>query len=372
MSHLLIISHTDHYINENGEPCGWTSTVKELDFLAKHFDKITHLAVLHKKSSIPKSVSSYDANNIDFVGIPSYGGRGVMNKLRILFVLPILFVHIFRLLIKVDMFQFRAPTSIGVFVIPYLSLFFWKKGWYKYAGNWVQKNKPVSYRIQKWMLEKMQRRPVTINGQWANQKPHCYTFENPCLNQSDLALYREQTLDNSYQLPLEICFVGRLESAKGVDRIVDLLKVSNVNKKIRTIHFVGDGDLREFYQKQLNTVGVDCIFHGFLARNEVFDIYKKCQGFFLPSDSEGFPKVIAEAAAFGCVPFVSDVSSIGQYINDSNGYLWHSQKGEFEDFFMSLDLNLSILKLKKNNVYKLARKFTFEHYLNQLEKLILE
>lgn len=372
MSHLLIISHTDHYLNENGEPCGWTSTVKELDFLAKHFDKITHLAVLHKKSSIPKSVTSYDANNIDFVGIPSFGGPGLMNKLRILFVLPILFVHIFRLLIKVDMFQFRAPTSIGIFVIPYLSLFFWKKGWFKYAGNWVQENKPLSYRIQKWMLEKMQRRPVTINGHWANQKPHCHTFENPCLNQRDLMRFKEQTIGKTCQLPLEICFVGRLDSAKGVDRIVKLLQLTDINKKIKTMHFVGDSNLRASYQKKLDNVNVDCVFHGFLPRKEVFEIYKKCQGFFLPSDSEGFPKVIAEAAAFGCIPFVSDVSSIGQYVNTSNGYLWRSKSEHFEDFFISLELDINSLKLKKNNVYKLAHKFTFEHYLSQLQKIILK
>ena len=42
----------------------------------------------------------------------------------------------------------------------------------------------------------------------------------------------------------------------------------------------------------------------------------------LPSYSEGFPKVIAEAMNFGCIPIVSDISCIRQYIiNGKNGFL---------------------------------------------------
>ena len=44
---------------------------------------------------------------------------------------------------------------------------------------------------------------------------------------------------------------------------------------------------------------------GALNREEIFQIYKESHAIILLSKSEGFPKVIMEAGAFGCVPIVS-------------------------------------------------------------------
>ena len=368
---ILIISHTDHYLNEEGKPCGWTSTVKELDFLAGQVKKVIHLAVLHQNAQVPQSVSSYVAKNIEFVALPKYGGNGIVNKLRILGVVPVLYWKVTHLIKRVDYFQFRAPTSIGLFLIPFLTLFTRKKGWYKYAGNWMQPNMPCSYKIQKWLLENFQRRPVTINGKWARQKAHCYTFENPCLQEKDLTRFKKRSIRKSFSLPIEICFVGRLEPAKGVDRIVDLLCQPEIEEKIQTFHFIGDSEMRDSYESRLMYSKVDCVFHGFLPRPEVFKLYNRCHAFFLPSDSEGFPKVIAEAAAFGCIPFVSDVSSIGQYVNEENGFLWKSKQGTFTSFIHGLDMDENSLKKRHINVYQLAEKFTFERYLQMLDQFII-
>ena len=83
------------------------------------------------------------------------------------------------LLGHIDYFQFRAPTGIGVYVIPFLTLYTKTPGWFKYAGNWNQNPAPLGYRIQRRFLKK-QNRIVTINGSWDNQPKHCLTFENPC------------------------------------------------------------------------------------------------------------------------------------------------------------------------------------------------
>ena len=50
-------------------------------------------------------------------------------------------------------------------------------------------------------------------------------------------------------------------------------------------------------------------------------IYLKCQILILPSYSEGFPKVIPESAAYGCVSIVSDVGSIKHYVKKDHGIL---------------------------------------------------
>lgn len=367
---LLVISHTEHFLDQKGVAHGWTSTVRELDFLAGHFKQIIHLAVLHPGAP-PASTSSYAAHNIKFVSIPPFGGAGIINKLRIFWVLPKLFLLLANLLKQSDLFQFRAPTSIGLFVIPMLTIFYpRKKGWYKYAGNWMQPNMPLSYKLQKWMLEKWQRRPVTINGRWPNQPAHVHTFENPCLNASELSTFSQNVGEKVWKAPYTGCFVGRLDDAKGVQRLVDLLNEPWISEQIGVFHFVGDGPKMEDYHAQLNQSSVRVAFHGFLSRSDTFAIYAQSHLFFLPSNSEGFPKVVAEAAAFGCVPIVSNVSSIGQYINEENGFLWNVTGKEFKTFVKDCDLAGDELERKAKNITTLAESFTFEHFFERLFQLI--
>jgi glycosyltransferase involved in cell wall biosynthesis len=85
----------------------------------------------------------------------------------------------------------------------------------------------------------------------------------------------------------------------------------------------------------------------------------------LPSDSEGFPKVVAEAAAYGCIPIVSAVSSIPQYVNSDNGFLLHDiSSAELKSILHEIFEVNSSAELKKLsiNIISLAKKFTFEYY----------
>jgi glycosyltransferase involved in cell wall biosynthesis len=90
----------------------------------------------------------------------------------------------------------------------------------------------------------------------------------------------------------------------------------------------------------------------------------------LPSDNEGFPKVIAEAANYGCVPIVSNVSSIPHYINESNGFLWDIKKGEFREFVESINLSPENLHDKAKEAFEMSKLFTYERYARRILELI--
>jgi glycosyltransferase involved in cell wall biosynthesis len=274
---------------------------------------------------------------------------------------------------KVDCFQLRTPLGMGVFLIPYLTFFSDKKGWYKYAGNWNQDRPPLGYRVQRWFL-KNQNRKVTINGKWKDQPKQCLTFENPCLSTKDRLSGQALIAKKEFSKPYNFCFVGRLEDEKGVQRILDAFnKFTNI-ELVGNIDFVGDGEKMKDYKRQARMNNLPINFYGFLRREEVFDIYKRCSFLLLPSTaSEGFPKVIAEAMNFGCIPIVSDISSIGQYVNEKNGYL-------IQNITASSLLNIfneitatpeAILKEKALAGYDITNKFTFENYRNRIFKEIL-
>ncbi len=359
---LAIISHTEHYCNSEGAIVGWGPTVTEINHLAEDFEEIVHVAFLHKGNP-PASSLPYTASNIKFVPIKPVGGKGMRAKAGIVFRAPRIINTIRTVLRQVDVFQFRAPTGMGVFVVPYLTLFSKKKGWYKYAGNWKQDHPPLGYALQRWMLTK-QRRTVTINGYWPDQPKHCLSFENPCLTEQERLEGLEILKDKNFSPPFTFCFVGRLGDAKGVQRIIDAL--GEMDKSlIGKMHFIGNGQRRKEYGEQCFQLGIPAVFHGFLPRGEVFEIYRRAHFFLLPSTaSEGFPKVIAESMNYGCVPVVSNVSSIGHYINTQNGFVYPLDYGKKFSAMLqkAVTTDSYFLRQKSHIAHQSVEKFTFEHY----------
>ena len=375
MGSLTVISHTEHYRKPDGSIVGLNSTVTEINHLAHIFDSVIHVAMLHNEIPPPNALP-YLSKNITFIPLPPVGGPKLSDKLSIVFKAPRIINSIRKAILITDYFQFRAPTAIGVYVIPYLIYFSNKKGWFKYAGNWKQQHAPLAYRFQRWLLMK-QNRKVTINGFWPDQPEHCLTFENPCLTQKEIEKGRDTVINKTFGEPIQLCFVGRLEEAKGLDLIIDALSDLNDKdlSKIGLIHIVGDGSRIEYYKKRAKDLNLPMTFHGYLSRTDVHDVYKKSHGILLPSASEGFPKVIAEAMNYGCVPIVSDVSSIGHYVKEgNNGFLIKTLNKDcvrevltrFIDLSESSFFNLVGSHPENNS------RFSYRHYNQRIKTEILE
>lgn len=374
MKKLLIISHTEHYKNTNGLVVGWGPTVTEINHLALVFDEIYHIAPLHTASAPPSAIK-YSAENIYFVPIKPSGGKTLSLKLAVLFNAPATITKVHEILKKVDVFQFRAPTGIGVYMIPYLTLFIKLPGWYKYAGNWNQKNAPIGYGLQRWFL-KNQKRKVTINGSWKNQGSQCLSFENPCLTEIDRINGLKSIKLKEFKAPFTYCFAGRLEEEKGVSRIIEAFSLLEDKLWVKEVHMIGDGAGLSAYKELAEKSGVSFVFHGFMNREQVFAIFQKSHYFLLPSTaSEGFPKVIAEAMNFGCIPIVSRVSSIGQYVqHKKNGLIVSPVTSEVLCAKINESFLLAPERIKAMQVFnhELGKKFTYGYYTNRILNEIVE
>ena len=338
------------------------------------FDEIYHIAPLHTASAPPSAIE-YSGENIYFVPITPSGGKKLSQKLAILFNAPATITKVHEILKKVDVFQLRAPTGIGVYMIPYLTLFIKKSGWFKYAGNWNQKKAPIGYGLQRWFL-KNQKRKVTINGSWGNQSTQCLSFENPCLTEIDRDNGMKSIELKEFKAPFTYCFAGRLEDAKGVRRIIEAFTMLEDKELVKEVHMIGDGKNLNEYKILVKKSGINFKFHGFMNRTEVFKIFQQAHYFLLPSTaSEGFPKVIAEAMNFGCIPIVSGVSSIGQYVqHKKNGLIVSPVSSEV----LSAKINESFLLTQKAidtmqaYNHKHGQKFTYKYYTNRVLNEIVE
>ena len=369
---LLIISHTSHYKNKEGAIVGWGPTINELNNIIDEFDEIVHIAMLHSGTP-PQSSLLYTSSKIKFVALPVLGGPTFFSKIKMILNAPKIIRIVSKEIKNSDLFQLRTPTGIGVILIPYLTFFTKANGWCKYAGNWKQVNKPLGYRLQKWML-KNQKRKVTVNGAWENQAPNILTFENPCLTHADRLMGKNIVENKKLTEKINYCFVGGLNYNKGIDKIIEAFKLVR-SEKMGTLHIVGDGVLRKMIKEEAKKLSINVKIHGSLPKMEVQEIYKKAHFILVPSKNEGFPKVIGEAMNFGCIPVVSDVSCIGQYVqNDYNGFL--IQPNTFEQLKLIIEKSSQIredhFKSYMDINYKLANKFTYRYYLDQIKKEIFK
>jgi glycosyltransferase involved in cell wall biosynthesis len=372
---LVIISHTEHFIDSKGWIVGWGPTVRELNALAIHFTQITHIAVLHNTAA-PISSLRYSAPNISFIPIKHTGGKTLWSKLMILRYLFAVLKVVRKQLKDAEFVQLRLPTGIGMFLLPYFVITKWKRTftfWVKYAGNWNESNPPISYAFQRWFLKKDYcKSAVTINGFWPNQPKNCISFENPCLSKEQIQIGNQMLKLKKFTAPYNFVFIGRLEDEKGVRLILETFREFD-SHYINSLVIIGDGPKRLDYERIVSDQK-HIKFLGGLSNKSIHEILITTDFLLLPSvASEGFPKVIAEAACYGVIPIVSDVGSIAHYINEDNGFVCNTYniKDSFElQLKNAIETESSKLQQKSILVSEIAELFTFDAYRKKLDKYI--
>ena len=366
---LVVISHTAHQYLPDGSLVGWGPTVAELNYLSQNWNELVHVACIQPFVSNP-SLQSYTSNRIRFESIPSFGGTTLLEKLSVLYQAPQIIGQIIKSLKGATHVQIRVPMGIGLYVLP-LFLFIPRKFilWVKYANNWGHVSNSKGYLFQRWFLEKnFLKSKVTINGYWSDQPEHCKSFENPCISQEQLE--RGNSIVKSYDQKLRVLFAGRIEEAKGIDVLIEVLNELPQDRFEEWV-FIGEGPLKESLRTVCHNKDITAQFLGFLSQSEVHKYLETADVLVLPSKSEGFPKIVAEAWNYKVIPLVSPVGSIPHYLeNGKNGFTMEevSQEGLLKSFKDLLSCSSTELIEISENGHSTAHKFTFEGYYQKLQQ----
>jgi glycosyltransferase involved in cell wall biosynthesis len=366
---LVVISHTPHQYLPDGTTVGWGPTVAELNYLSQFWNELEHVACLETYTNNP-SLQAYISKNIHFTPIPSFGGTTWLQKLSVFYQAPQIIWQIVKSLKGATHVQIRVPMGIGIYILPLL-FFIPRKFtlWVKYANNWGHVSNSLGYRFQRWFLEKnFLKCKVTINGFWPNQPGHCLSFENPCITQEQFEVGK--TIEKSFDYKLRVVFAGRIEEAKGIDLLMEVLK-ELPQIQFNEWVFIGEGPLKESLIQLCLEFGINAIFPGFLSQSEVHKYLETADILVLPSKSEGFPKIVAEAWNYKVITLVSAVGSLPHYIeNVNNGFIIEdvSKDSLLQVFKVILDCSITKLNEISENGHSTAHKFTFDNYYQHLQR----
>ena len=373
---LLIISGMPHYLRD-GQVVGWGPTALELTHLASVTDEIRHIAPLHPGPA-PASALPYTSSRLVFVPVPATGGSRLRDKLDVLQAFPTYLKAILGQLRWADAVHVRCPDNISLLSIVLLALVGKPSlRWVKYAGNWRPQGREAwTYRFQRcWLQSGLHRGLVTVNGHWPDQPAHVHSFLNPCLTEVEIDEGSEMARHKKLQEPLQLLFVGRLESAKGAGVCLEIL--AGLEAAGVTVHLdlIGEGKERLEFEgraRDLNLVS-RVKFHGGLPRTSLGEFYGKAHFILLPTIcSEGWPKVLSEAMAYGVVPISTSVSSIPQFLRTfSTGEALRSREPRLfsrviEDYLKAP----ARWSEHSQNAVKAARQFSYTNYLRAVRQLL--
>lgn len=322
---LLIVSHTPHYHNKAGELYGWAPTVRENEYLGKLFEQIEVIGVLHQGSP-PPSMRKYQNQNITFSALPVIGGHHLTDKLKLLLQIPKM-MNVLNQSIKplknTDFIYVRSPCHIALLACFRLMFTKTPKRWFKYAGNWQpEKDAALSYTIQRALLRNnFGHGKVTVNDVANNNPSHILSVYNPCMTLSELKTAKELSLKKPQLNPLSLLFVGNLLENKGWRQLLSISKELQKRNIEFKLNIVGDGPDLLKLNEAIRNESLNRVIQvtGSLSQEQVFLTYANSHILLLPSRSEGWPKVVSEAMAHGCVPLVSDVSCLKAVLEP-----WHA------------------------------------------------
>lgn len=142
-------------------------------------------------------------------------------------------------------------------------------------------------------------------------------------------------VSNSVHIPAEttkwkeqfyVIFLGVLIKRKGVEDLLNAIKILETSKKIDNTHFiiVGTGPEEEVLKSQCNKLQLDKIvdFIGWVDGKEKLNLIKESQMLVLPSYNEGLPIAILEAISYGLPVVATNVGDVSSAVRDEeNGFL---------------------------------------------------
>ena len=365
---LLLI--TDAKIaSKNGQSFIFNSIALELQHLNETYSECHVIGICSSYSADLVKINgikfSFTAINNDGVSLRGY-------SLKYLFDL---IYNVFIKVLKFDVVHVRGP-GLPMFVGLLISIFFpQKKWWFKYANDWTQNGKSFFWDLQKKMLKSFFWVKVSLNGNWPNLPSHIINLENPCIVANNKGVIRPRP---SKEI-VKIAYVGRLTLEKGVFIGFEALdRLQKGNPKIRVEFIViGDGPERKALSELDCAISMSIL--GLQSKDYVLDLLSNCDLILLPTLSpEGFPKVIAEAMSVGCIPVVTNVSCIEEYIdNYENGFIIDSKDKDLIGQIFEILTYFLLMKDGVRNSMRLKAQdtafnyFTYERFFERVNNLIL-
>ena len=346
--------------------------VKEINLWTKQAHEVILVApcTTSQSSAIDQA---YSATNLHFLQVPAFSLQGIQALLKSLLVIPVCLLRIIQAMRNADHIHLRCPGNMGLLGCVVQIFFPNKIKTAKYAGNWDPHSKqPWSYNLQRWILQNTfltRNMTVLVYGEWPYMSRNCKSF----FTASDCESDKINTPPRALDTPIQCLFVGSLTAGKNPFYAIQLVEaVSKMGVSIQ-LKLYGDGDQRAKLEAYCieHSLSEHVQFFGNQDADIVQQAYKSSHFLLLPSQSEGWPKAVAEAMFWGCVPLVSAVSCVPTMLyNQSRGLLLTLELEEDIKHLIELIQQPALYQKTALAAHVWSRHYTLDLFEQEIAKLL--
>lgn len=360
------------FVALNNEFYAYSPYAKEITLWAKHTHEIAFLCpVLHEDKGLLLAPISFKVSKI--FEVKEFNIKTLSSLFKAFLVSFFNFYQLFRAMLWADHIHLRCPGNIGLMAC-FVQIFFPSKPkTAKYAGNWDPKSKqPFTYRLQRWILSSTfltKNMQVLVYGRWEGSSKNIKPFFTATYTEADKVAVAPRNLSGV----ISVIFVGTLSAGK---RPLYAIQIVESLKKLGlpvTLSIYGNGDEKQSLQTYIdqNQLSEFVFLKGNFSQENMKRVFQEAHLLILPSQSEGWPKVLAEAMFWGCVPATTKVSCIGWMLDNGN-------RGVFLNMTLQEDVQklYNLLKTPEEYTQKAhesmvwSRKYTLDLFENEIKAML--
>ena len=371
----LVVISSAPIVQKEGENYLYAPYEKEMQLWAKHANSIQFCCPIWKEDK-KLLIAPISFETTPTIELKEFDITSFSNMLRAIPNAFVDLIRIFEAMKKADHIHLRCPGNMAL-LAAVVQIFFPKKvKTAKYAGNWDPKaRQPFTYKLQRWILSNTfltKNIQVLVYGDWENQTKNIKPFFTATYSESEI-LNSNFRIQNKDQESIKFLFVGTLSKGKQPLYAIQIVEELFKKGKNVTLDLFGDGAMKSEIETYIRNNDLESIIQlkGNQSKETILIAYQNSHFLILPSKSEGWPKVVAEAMFWGCVPIASPVSCVSYMMgNGSRGILLHEKIQE--------DINQIDMVINNQDFYhKIAsegqswsQQFTTDKFEAEISKLL--
>ncbi len=368
---FLIVTHVVH-TQKGTDFFAYSPYVNEMNIWLRLVDSVTIIAPL-KKGEVASLQQKYNSNSINFIPVPEFSFVNFKESVKAISLLPIILWKLFRVMFSAQHIHLRCPGNMGLLGSLVQMFFPFKAKSAKYAGNWDPKAKqPLSYKFQKFLLANTfltHNIQVLVYGDWDNKSKNIKSFFTATYSENEAITLPIKSLEDK----IKFIFVGTLVKGKQPLMALQLFeKILQDHPKIE-LSFFGEGVERKALETYIakNSLQSSVFLKGNQDRETMKEIYKNSHFLLLPSKSEGWPKVVAEAMFWGCLPIASSVSCVPSMLDfGKRGIVLDENLEQNIPLIQELLVNPLEYEKRRTAAMQWSRNFTLEKFEKEITKIV--
>ncbi|KEY17793.1 glycosyltransferase [Kaistella antarctica] len=201
-----------------------------------------------------------------------------------------------------------------------------------------------------------------------------YPKESAIINAIPIEEIKNKAEEKITDLPKNLVFVsvGRLHTRKGYHKLMEAHAQLLKDGFHHSIVIIGDGEEMPNLLTQQKKLGVEKTYHLVGNKMNPYPYLKNADFFIMPSESEAWPLVIAEALILQRPIIATKVGDVEMMIKDrKTGYLIDYKTDEIYEAMKEFLTNKSLISELKENLKEIEKEFDNKKIFSAIEEIIL-